>query len=888
MDANTSNTHFDDYSTTISQGNNYGGLTVGIQNGNIFVFNLPSDGGKPTTSDFRRFLKETVGEELSPEELNKITNECYSYVKNNSERVPLQDVLDHAQLLNGSLKKILTNTEDIRQKTAELYNLTKTTKKKQKKRTIVLSVLAGVLAVLLLVGGGIVLWQHFKSTGFEYEGFWVTVNKDGTATVSVKELQEDIIFPNYVEDEEGNRYRVTAIGKAVTSENDPVESVNLSTSIQRIEDSAFTNFSSLEKIVIPESVTYIGNAFQGCINLQNVNINDLQAWCKITFEGAYANPLIYAKSLTLSKEPISGEIALEEGIESVPAYTFYGAEITRLNLPESLQAIGQFAFSGCASLTDVTIPNSVTSIGEKAFMGCNRLEKITLPFVGNGYDETHFGYIFGASDSSENAKFVPVSLKEVVLAGGTLVAEEAFMNCTSLTSITIPETVTEIGHSAFSGCESLTEITIPNGMTSIGEKAFMGCSGLEKFSLPVVGNGSDATYFGYIFGASDSSENAEYVPASLKEVVLTGGTLVAEEAFMNCTSLTSITIPKTVTKIDGGYMSGAFMGCSSLTSVTFARDSQLTTIGWYAFYGCSSLSNISIPETVTKIGDDAFYNCSSLSNISIPASVTKIGDDAFLGTSIYNDVHNWDKQLVLYIDNCLIEAKETISGTYIIKPGTRLIVDEAFKSCYSLIKITIPASVTSIGSYAFSWCNSLENVMFEGDSQLSLIEDGAFYACNKITDIIIPKNVSSIGSFAFAGCQSLKNIEVDSANTTYHASRNCIIQTASKTLVIGCNESIIPQDGSVTSIASFAFAYCTFRSIEIPTSVTSIGYGAFEDCISLTSIVIPASVTKVGSHAFYACSSLTIYCETAEKPGGWDEDWNPNGRPVIWGYKGQS
>ena len=304
-------------------------------------------------------------------------------------------------------------------------------------------------------------------------------------------------------------------------------------------------------------------------------------------------------------------------------------------------------------------------------------------------------------------------------------------------SVTIPETVTyngttysvtSIGDEAFYNCSGLTSVTIPNSVTSIGKSAFSGCSGLTS----IVVNDDNTKY--------DSRENCNAI------IETATNTLIA--------------------------------GCQST-----AIPNSVTSIGSYSFYYCESLTSITIPNSVTSIGDWAFTGCSSLTSITLPNSVTSIGDYAFL-------------------------------------------------HCQSLTSITIPESVINIGEKAFENCESL-------------------------TSITVGKGVTSIGERAFAYCEGLTSIIVEADNTTYDSRNDCnaIIETVTNTLILGCQNTIIPNN--VTSIGEMAFCFCfDLSSVTIPNSVTNIGNSAFNCCSSLTSITIPNSVTNIGNGAFNGCSSL--------------------------------
>ena len=433
------------------------------------------------------------------------------------------------------------------------------------------------------------------------------------------------------------------------------------------------------------------------------------------------------------------------------------------------------------------------------------------------------------------------------------IGDNAFKNNDMIRNIYIPDSVTSIGENAFYDCDQLTSVFIPDSVTSVGSSCFYSCNNLTYAKLPQNMNvvsplmfyeckkletvvfGMNVTEIGRYAFYNCSQLNVD-LPGNIEEI--------GKSTFMNCKSLTEITIPKSLTYCGWDI----FSGCSNLKTIKFEKG--ITTIPKDLFWGYNSwfdgLEEIDIPETVTTIGESAFKNCKNLTTVTGMKNVTKIGDNAFCDCS--NLVN--------------IKLPENLTE----------IGRSAFFDCSNLVNIKLPENLTEIGRYAFCDCSQLK-VDLPGN--IEKIGDSTFMDCKSLTEITIPKSLTYCGYDIFSGCSNLKTIKFEKGITTipeklfwgrYHGWFDGLeeidipetVTTIGEYAFDNCkNLTTVTGMKNVTKIGDNAFCDCSnLVNIKLPENLTEIGDNAFCDCSNLVNIKLPENLTEIGDNAFYNCSNL--------------------------------
>ena len=657
----------------------------------------------------------------------------------------------------------------------------------------------------------------------------------------------------------------------------------------KVADEAFYGFSSLTEAVIPDDTEYLGvSSFSGCSALETFKMPS-----KATFIGA--NAFLNCKMINVD---------IPVGVTEIGANAFENcSSITEINVPKATNKIGDAAFSGCTSLKKVVISTCKDGIGKRTFNKCMSLSDLTLPYTGFDaesaaakdssclcqlFGEYISGYTYGVTYSGATY-YVPNSLEKITVTGGTNIPDAAFYGFNSLTSVSIPDNteyigensfsgcsklkefkmpskatfiganafqnctlinvdipkgVTEIGASAFENCTSLTEINVPEATDKIGDSAFSGCISLKKAVISTCKNGIGKRVFnkctslgdltlpyagfdpknaaskdssclcqlfgdyvsGYTYSISYDS-STYYVPNTLEKITVTGGTNIPDAAFYGFSSLTEVSIPDDTTYI--GNL--AFSGCSNLEK--FDMPSKAEYIGNHAFNGCAKIV-VDIPEGVTMIGERAFGGCTALTEINVPKATKEIGGTAFIDCT--------------GLKKAVINGEDTIIGP------------NCFNKCISLESLTlpfvIPDTVKQTESES-SWFKGLFGAYVSGYTYGLPWGDGTIYIPNSLKElnitngkelpanalsgmqlenVTLPKTIESIGNSAFDGCNKILNVFYPDKQAAWDK-----VKVGEKNTVLDERLRVLGDDGEYHNVITTTTVSTTTTTAATTTTVTT-------------------------------------------------------------------
>ena len=507
---------------------------------------------------------------------------------------------------------------------------------------------------------------------------------------------------------------VTSIGEYALAFCEKLTSVSLPQSMRTVCEGAFWECSSLEAIVIPDSVSIGGNAFYSCISLRSVT---------------FSEHLLELGRGAFSKCASLDSVCIPNSIKTIDATFDRCTSLKYVYIPSSITSIGGLVFNGCESLHSVVIPNSVKTMGGSVFKDCIALDSITIPNSVTSMAERVF-------EDCTNLKFAKLSEK---LTG---IPKYTFKNCTNLNSVEIPEGVTSIEDGAFYGCEHLSSVIISKNVTYIGWSAFYNCWGIEDvFCYPTT----------MPWTAPDAFSNYMYWPlqATLHVPKKLMGTYSVTEAWTTFERL--VALPDAIDQENNSTVYYTFNEDGTTVSVTSGQGKyeasvvvpnrilsngqyyNVASVENFAFFNCGKLTSVSLSNTIKYVGRFAFADCSGLEKVKLPTSITAIEDYTF--------------------SNCASLLEIDIPG------NVSSIGEGAFVGCSSLQDISLPNKTTSIGMRAFADCKALATVNLS--SRLSVIDDNAFENCKSLTSVKIPNSMTLVGSNAFKDCTALKEVIFD-------------------------------------------------------------------------------------------------------------------------------
>ena len=673
---------------------------------------------------------------------------------------------------------------------------------------------------LLLLASAIASSLSAAAYDFESAGIYYNITGNNTVEVTYSDRDNNTYFGSISVPEtvtnNGTEYSVTKIGESAFK-GSAVTSVSMPECIISIDYNAFKGCQNLESVTLPESLTTLGSyAFYSCKLLKTIKIPS----------GVTAIPssCFYECSSLES-------VTIPEGVTTIGECAFQSCNLNALTLPESLEKIGIYAFSGNQSLKSVNIPAKVKTIESNAFHNCGLTDLVIQEGV-----QTIDNYAF-ESNSLQNLTF-PSTIKSI--------GNEAFRYNNNFQSIICNAVMPPaLGDNAFN-IEITSSIKVPMASIAAYRKAYGWKDFSNYYGGEVVADG--ITYRidenGAMVAVAETAlteanilstvefEGNQYLVIKINDKVFYGNTnlttvtlaesltTLGSNAFESCKSLKTIKIPSGVTAIP----ENCFRECSLMESVSLPEG--LVEIGASAFSGCQNLESVTLPESLTTLGSNAFESCKSLKTIKIPSGVTAIPENCFRECSLMESVS--------------------------LPEGLVEIGASAFSGCQNLESVTLPESLTTLGSYAFDSCKLLKTIKIP--SGVTAIPDKCFYRCSSLESVTIPEGVTAIGDDAFQSCnlnaltlpESLETIE------RYAFNSNSSLKSVN-----------IPA--KVKTIGVQAFSYCGLTDLVISEGVQTIGDYVFV-YNSLKNLTLPSTITSIGNSTFCYNGLQSIICNAATPP----------------------
>lgn len=676
-----------------------------------------------------------------------------------------------------------------------------------------------------------------------------------------------------------------------------LKEITLSENLQIIGEGAFIRCAQLSKIVIPDSVVKIDKSvFLGCGNLNEVTFSSNSSLNTIDDEAFKNCSKLTSFSLPTKVSTLGSNVFENAGLTSfdfnnnqlvkeLPSNFFTGCKFTTFKIPANITKLNDGVFQNCKSLKTLFIDNSA-SFSEIPANFLNSCQLLNYFGKEQAYSENKKAIVIPNSVKviNENA-FSKVTVSDIEFENNSIleeIANKAFSENTSVSSITLPSTLIKIGAEAFSGNSKLTDVNLieNNSLELIGKDAFKSTAYLKAFSSNriVIGN---VLYKGATKDLNSSALVIEdnivsitdeaFKNASCKSITFSKNLkYIGDSSFEGC-KVEELVFPDSLLKIGNS----AFKSAKKLKNVTFSENSQLNEFKDEAFMGCVLLESITIPNNVTSIPKDflnmsnekeksvlknvilgnnlqsieenAFASCINLLSISLPDSVTSIATNAFVNTSS--------------LDTFTITTNSSL----------QTIGESAFANS-KINSIYLPDSLVELGTKSFQNCSNLKEVKFGNqafnNSEDKEIKEYVFENCSSLKEIVLPECINSIKEYAFKNATALEFIDTKATDIAKNALENTAFANSFKDGIVNYNgillqytgnskNVVIPSDISI--IGKGSFMDCNVETVHISTNVKVIQESAFENCSSLKSIIVDgssSSLTDIEDSSFKNCTSL--------------------------------